>query len=107
MHRSFVLFPYLATLSGGDEGVRTLDPLLAGQVLSQLSYTPIGVSVLLNDRYRSLKIEQQEIFPLLYANTLSPISFLLRIHERYAFALRKYGSKELCSLLTTFSIERR
>jgi hypothetical protein len=28
---------------GGDEGIRTLDPLLAGQVLSQLSYTP-GIS---------------------------------------------------------------
>ena len=27
---------------GGDDGVRTHDPLLAGQVLSQLSYTPIG-----------------------------------------------------------------
>ena len=26
---------------GGDEGNRTLDPLLAGQVLSQLSYTPM------------------------------------------------------------------
>ena len=26
--------------AGGDEGNRTLDPLLAGQVLSQLSYTP-------------------------------------------------------------------
>ena len=26
---------------GGDEGIRTPDPLLAGQVLSQLSYTPI------------------------------------------------------------------
>ena len=25
---------------GGDEGIRTPDPLLAGQVLSQLSYTP-------------------------------------------------------------------
>ena len=30
--------------TGGDEGNRTLDPLLAGQVLSQLSYTPIGIS---------------------------------------------------------------
>ena len=28
-------------LDGGDEGIRTLDPLLAGQVLSQLSYTPM------------------------------------------------------------------
>ena len=26
----------------GDGGIRTLDPLLARQVLSQLSYTPIG-----------------------------------------------------------------
>ena len=28
-------------LVGGDDGIRTHDPLLAGQVLSQLSYTPI------------------------------------------------------------------
>ena len=30
---------------GGDDGIRTHDPLLAGQVLSQLSYTPIGVTL--------------------------------------------------------------
>ena len=29
--------------SGGDKEIRTLDPLLAKQVLYQLSYTPIGV----------------------------------------------------------------
>ena len=28
-------------LPDGDDGIRTHDPLLAGQVLSQLSYTPI------------------------------------------------------------------
>ena len=28
-------------LRDGDDGIRTHDPLLAGQVLSQLSYTPI------------------------------------------------------------------
>ena len=28
-------------IPGGDDGIRTHDPLLAGQVLSQLSYTPI------------------------------------------------------------------
>ena len=33
--------PSCFPVSGGDEGIRTLDPLLAGQVLSQLSYTPI------------------------------------------------------------------
>ena len=27
-------------MPGGDDGIRTHDPLLAGQVLSQLSYTP-------------------------------------------------------------------
>ena len=35
---------FLHLSSGGDEGIRTLDPLLAGQVLSQLSYTPIKMS---------------------------------------------------------------
>ena len=34
--------------AGGDEGNRTPDPLLAGQVLSQLSYTPIAGAVLQN-----------------------------------------------------------
>ena len=31
-------------LHGGDDGIRTHDPLLAGQVLSQLSYTPILIN---------------------------------------------------------------
>ena len=34
---SQLVFP----IHGGDEEIRTLDPLLAGQVLSQLSYTPV------------------------------------------------------------------
>ena len=34
------VFPRAFTAFGGDEGIRTPDPLLAGQVLSQLSYTP-------------------------------------------------------------------
>ena len=42
----------------GDGGIRTRDPLLAGQVLSQLSYTPLYA--------RSLKIEQQN-FSLAFA----------------------------------------
>ena len=29
--------------AGGDEQIRTVDPLLARQVLSQLSYTPMGI----------------------------------------------------------------
>ena len=31
----------VAYATGGDDGIRTHDPLLAGQVLSQLSYTPM------------------------------------------------------------------
>ena len=53
VHRKFALFrfPFESAdsvtdllqylLLGGDDGIRTHDPLLAGQVLSQLSYTPI------------------------------------------------------------------
>ena len=48
---------------GGDKEARTLDPLLAKQVLSQLSYTPtlsrFGLAYLLRFLfYRALKIEQ-------------------------------------------------
>ena len=43
---------------GGDEGNRTPDPLLAKQVLSQLSYTPKREILFLK---QSLKIEQQSI----------------------------------------------
>ena len=49
------LFAVPSCTFGGDDGNRTHDPLLAGQVLSQLSYTPIGYSA----PFRSLKIEQQ------------------------------------------------
>ena len=38
------------SLTGGDDGVRTHDPLLAGQVLSQLSYTPVSGAVPLFQR---------------------------------------------------------
>ena len=38
----YALFRGLPTLpAGGDEQIRTVDPLLARQVLSQLSYTPM------------------------------------------------------------------
>ena len=33
--------PFVFSDGGGDEGIRTLDPLRARQVLSQLSYTPV------------------------------------------------------------------
>ena len=39
--------PFCFSGSSGDKGIRTLDPLLARQVLSQLSYTPIKNGILL------------------------------------------------------------
>ena len=39
--RTCHLFVSLNSPFGGDDGIRTHDPLLAGQVLSQLSYTPV------------------------------------------------------------------
>ena len=46
-------FTYLS-VSGGDERDRTDDPLLAKQVLSQLSYTPVY-----EDAFHTLKIKQR------------------------------------------------
>ena len=39
-----LVFLFSGLSGGGDDGIRTHDPLLAGQVLSQLSYTPISVA---------------------------------------------------------------
>ena len=38
----YLLLPVITSnhIRSGDKGIRTLDPLLARQVLSQLSYTP-------------------------------------------------------------------
>ena len=45
--------------SGGDERDRTDDPLLAKQVLSQLSYTPIPLRLVLYLLERTSKIKQR------------------------------------------------
>ena len=59
--RTCHLFVSLNSPFGGDDGIRTHDPLLAGQVLSQLSYTPVLFRVSgLFAFEQSLKIEQQE-----------------------------------------------
>ena len=51
-----LLVPFLSPQAfGGDKRDRTADPLLAKQVLSQLSYTPIS----LFQGLRTLKIKQQ------------------------------------------------
>ena len=46
---------------GGDDGIRTHDPLLAGQVLSQLSYTP--VRYVRRESVDSRRCRHRPIFP--------------------------------------------
>ena len=83
---------------GGDEEIRTLDPLLAGQVLSQLSYTPMSSM----GPEQSLKIEQQQTHTRIPLNTLSRRLYLW-------FCSTVYLRYPLTSLVQniSFSIERR
>ena len=78
--------------NGGDEGNRTLDPLLAGQVLSQLSYTPVPsysrsagssfpasrISFFLpfSSSIRAMKTEQQVLYLTLFTTLLFVVIFL-------------------------------
>ena len=45
----YVMFARLFVSRNGDGEIRTLDPLLARQVLSQLSYTPISGNIKFSD----------------------------------------------------------
>ena len=98
-----VLVRSLRPHRGGDEGNRTLDPLLAGQVLSQLSYTPVSsglFSLSSQNSFRTLTIEQQLSFPLPQA--LHVLSLFIR------FSLLQYEyTAYLCMPALLFSIERR
>ena len=59
--RSLHPFPLTFKRFGGDEEDRTPDPLLARQVLSQLSYTPTGYARLQVRLRYSLKILLQTL----------------------------------------------
>ena len=63
-----MFFPIGFPIHGGDEEIRTLDPLLAGQVLSQLSYTPVASFSF--SGFWTLKIEQR-------LTLLTPLNFVL------------------------------
>ena len=75
---------------GGDERDRTDDPLLAKQVLSQLSYTPINGSklcgVLLTPRTSKIKQRLLNVFPL--SRTLSTLT-LKSQYSSYCLLHRK------------------
>ena len=61
---------------GGDDGIRTHDPLLAGQVLSQLSYTPIkGCYYYAFFNRRSGFLHSPTVSALSYLPVQSPVKY--------------------------------
>ena len=93
---------------GGDEGNRTPDPLLAKQVLSQLSYTPIFFEALLVFfpfkiplRYLQNWTMQLRVFPLRWT-----VRSKLRKFLSLSWIWTGVLSLESC-ILTRFSLERR
>ena len=86
----------LQTLSGGGEGIRTPDPLLAGQVLSQLSYTPVPLSAG-GSASPSRDTENRTTDPMLLTRAFVVISLF--------FLPRTPGN--LLRKSPTFSLERR
>ena len=82
---------------GGDEEIRTLDPLLAGQVLSQLSYTPRCLP-----GFGTLKIEQRNPFPL-RLNSSVFLSFVPLVRWALLFLFRL----TVCLLDTRYCLHRK
>ena len=118
------LIGFAVITAGGDDGNRTHDPLLAGQVLSQLSYTPLWKWRVNSEEWKvksfgwkaslffiihslwvslsgSLKIEQQQIGTSKQV-PLAPLSHIFS----FSFLYLRYSILRL-SLDATFSIERR
>ena len=52
------LQPTVLLIANGDGEIRTLDPLLARQVLSQLSYAPIWVTYLIIQSHSASGLEK-------------------------------------------------
>ena len=86
---------------GGDDGVRTHDPLLAGQVLSQLSYTPIWGFLFLEFPFGHSKLNNK-----LYALTITRL-LLLAVCLFWFRSISESDTPDLFDPCITFSIERR
>ena len=85
---------------GGDDGIRTHDPLLAGQVLSQLSYTPIpwGFSSSLEFPFGHSKLNNKRV--ILASVTLLDLSSVVILLYEYETSQTPFAD-------LMFSIERR
>ena len=102
---SLNLYGFGLSTDGGDEGIRTLDPLLAGQVLSQLSYTPI--------LREEVIVKSEEVF-LIFHHSFCFHNCPWKSNNNYKSELRSSSSVLfLCELRVIlfqslmFSIERR
>ena len=74
----YLVLAFLLKCHGGDEEIRTPDPLLARQVLSQLSYTPIKQSPKWKELMFSLERRwSSRTFRYGYLVTTSPQSLIL------------------------------
>ena len=120
---------------GGDDGIRTHDPLLAGQVLSQLSYTPKGFGIKKPLRFREAALDVgldlssrtvsgevlstlQSLTSVFGMGTGGPSAFerptlfsshrSLKIEQQFFSTGIRSSNTVKCRLtFTTFSIERR
>jgi hypothetical protein len=100
---------------GGREGIRTPDPLLAKQVLSQLSYTPTKAATLILKHFRvhrifahvlrSLSVESpaptvhtipSSLFPTLVRPAEFPYHYGVLSSRRSALPLRNQGRSMRC-----------
>ena len=105
--RSYLSDP---TTRNGDDGIRTHDPLLAGQVLSQLSYTPVASRHTRSSVFSQLSLPNSHdrcVRPLLrYLVRTSYLSDLsLKIEQQSYFMTPINGPSCACPL--QFSLERR
>ena len=101
-----VLFPCPRgfTLFGGDDGIRTHDPLLAGQVLSQLSYTPISLDTGLSCFFQLSSLSKTTVPENRTTSDLLRALTLTRLIVCFCFF---FDFCLLCFKQVTFSIERR
>ena len=101
------LVPEVFNLFGGDDGIRTHDPLLAGQVLSQLSYTPI---LSYGSYFSILFVFSSKTATVSENRTTIDVRFSFRFSSdntsRRLFSF-SFDFCLLCFKQVTFSIERR
>ena len=70
---------------GGREGIRTPDPLLAKQVLSQLSYTPTAGTLLILKHLQQVENSEKSSIPLLCASPFPRLGFVPFVNAQGAY----------------------